>query len=309
MAKEDEVSRLVSMAWGVAVAPQRGPKRELSHERIVEAAIGIADAEGLAAVTMQRVAQGFGFTTMALYRYVASKDDLHRLMLDAVTAGQEWAVAADDWRIGVGQWVHVVSESYDRHPWALDITMSSESLLMPGHMRAADAGFRAMRTLPASPAEKVAILMTLSVLARGLAGVRREITDGPSPPTVELVRSVVTDAGLADIEAVVADGTYFADDTATDAAEDVEVAWQLVAAGIEHTMADRTDEPVPEPVERTPEQALAAAETELARTTALRKAIQRRVGELEKQENRARSARDAAKAVAKEAARQARKSG
>src|SRR5690606_40008644 len=120
MAKEDEVSRLVSMAWGVAVAPQRGPKRELSHERIVEAAIGIADAEGLAAVTMQRVAQGFGFTTMALYRYVASKDDLHRLMLDAVTAGQEWAVAADDWRIGVGQWVHVVSESYDRHPWALD---------------------------------------------------------------------------------------------------------------------------------------------------------------------------------------------
>ena len=80
---EEEVSRVVAMAWGVAAAPQRGPKRELSLERIVEAAMKIADAEGLAAVTMQRVARSFGFTTMALYRYVSSKDDLHQLMLDA----------------------------------------------------------------------------------------------------------------------------------------------------------------------------------------------------------------------------------
>src|SRR5690625_6980163 len=43
---EEEVSRVVAMAWGVAAAPQRGPKRELSHERIVEAAMEIADAEG-----------------------------------------------------------------------------------------------------------------------------------------------------------------------------------------------------------------------------------------------------------------------
>src|SRR5690625_5459189 len=54
---EEEVSRVVAMAWGVAAAPQRGPKRELSHERIVEAAMEIADAEGLDAVTMQRVAR------------------------------------------------------------------------------------------------------------------------------------------------------------------------------------------------------------------------------------------------------------
>lgn len=77
-----EVSRTLALAWGLAAAPQRGPKRELSLERIVEAAIAIADAEGLAAVTMQRVAQTFEFSTMALYRYVTTKDELHRLMLD-----------------------------------------------------------------------------------------------------------------------------------------------------------------------------------------------------------------------------------
>ncbi len=101
---DDEVSRLVALAWGVAAAPQRGPKRELSHERIVEAAIELADAEGLQAVTMQRVAQGFGFTTMAMYRYVASKDDLHLLMLDASIPDDAWAVDHDDWRVGLEQW-------------------------------------------------------------------------------------------------------------------------------------------------------------------------------------------------------------
>ena len=50
----------VAIAWGVAELPQRGPKRELSTERIVEAAIAIADADGLEAVSMGRVATALG---------------------------------------------------------------------------------------------------------------------------------------------------------------------------------------------------------------------------------------------------------
>lgn len=195
----------------------------------------LADAEGLGAVTMQRVAQGFGFTTMALYRYVASKDDLHRLMLDAVTDQKSWAIDETDWRIGLSQWLRTVSAAYDRHPWALDIELSGESLLMPGHMKAANAGIRAMRGLSATPGEKVGILMTLSILTRGLAGVRREITagaEGPNPATVDMIATVVADAGLVDIAAMIEDGSYFGGDVDADE-EDVEVAWQLVAAGIE----------------------------------------------------------------------------
>jgi hypothetical protein len=45
---EEAVPRLLAQAWGVAVAPQRGPKRELTHEAIVESAMSIADDEGLA---------------------------------------------------------------------------------------------------------------------------------------------------------------------------------------------------------------------------------------------------------------------
>src|SRR3954462_15876956 len=79
-APDVELPRGVALAWGVAANPQRGPKRELSIERIVEAAVEIADAEGLAAVSMSSVATSLGFTTMSLYRYVSATEDLILLM-------------------------------------------------------------------------------------------------------------------------------------------------------------------------------------------------------------------------------------
>src|SRR5699024_2885648 len=90
---EHGIPRAVAIAWGMHEVPERGPRRGLSHERIVRAAIEIADADGLAAVTMQRVARALEFTTMSLYRYVASKDELLALMQDAATRPppvQQW---------------------------------------------------------------------------------------------------------------------------------------------------------------------------------------------------------------------------
>lgn len=68
----------------------RGPKPALTPEAIARAAIAIADAEGLEAVSLQRVAAEFGFTTMALYRYVPSKTALIALMIDNVTDRPPW---------------------------------------------------------------------------------------------------------------------------------------------------------------------------------------------------------------------------
>ena len=124
---EPELPRAVALAWGVATHPQRGPKRELSIERIVDAAIEIADAEGLTAVSMSRVAASLGFTTMSLYRYVTSKDDLILLMQERAsdvvvpdsTAEQDWS-----WREGVTAWVLAIRARYREHPWLVDIPVS-----------------------------------------------------------------------------------------------------------------------------------------------------------------------------------------
>src|SRR6478735_6678105 len=82
---EPELPRGIALAWGVAANPQRGPKREMSVERIVEAAVEIADADGLGAVSMAAVAARLGYTPMSLYRYVSAKDDLVLLMQEEAT--------------------------------------------------------------------------------------------------------------------------------------------------------------------------------------------------------------------------------
>ena len=71
------------LLWGTPQRPRRGPKPSLSLERIVTEAIALADAEGLANLSMQHLAERLGCAKMALYRYVPGKAELVALMLDA----------------------------------------------------------------------------------------------------------------------------------------------------------------------------------------------------------------------------------
>ncbi|MFD2395957.1 TetR family transcriptional regulator [Prauserella oleivorans] len=77
-----EPRKRLELLWGVSTKASRGPKPKLSLERIVTTAIDIADREGIDALSMQRLAAELGYTTMSLYRYVPSKEDLLELMID-----------------------------------------------------------------------------------------------------------------------------------------------------------------------------------------------------------------------------------
>ena len=79
----------LDLLWGRREPGRRGPKPGLSVDGIVAAAVRLADAEGLEAVSMARVAKELGFTTMSLYRYVTSKDELLQLMWNASAQGAE----------------------------------------------------------------------------------------------------------------------------------------------------------------------------------------------------------------------------
>jgi len=120
-----ELPRGIALAWGVAANPQRGPKREMSVERIVEAAVELADAEGIGAVSMAAVAARLGFTPMSLYRYVSAKDDLLLLMQEeAVGPPPEEFRAQDGWRARLRTLFEAQARTYLEHPWlvALPIT-------------------------------------------------------------------------------------------------------------------------------------------------------------------------------------------
>jgi AcrR family transcriptional regulator len=90
----------------------------LNVDLVVTAAIELADADGLAAVTMARVAKRCGFTTMSLYRHVRSKEELLVLMMDRVMqmpAAQPYA----GWREGLAGWAWDLLRMVRAHPWVL----------------------------------------------------------------------------------------------------------------------------------------------------------------------------------------------
>lgn len=96
----------------------RETDRGLSRESVVRAGLKIADAEGLRALSMRRVAAEFGVSSMALYRHVANKDELVVLMADAAFRGVALPdPAPDDWRARMAAGARLQWELYQRHPW------------------------------------------------------------------------------------------------------------------------------------------------------------------------------------------------
>ena len=85
-----DARRSMALLWGKAEPPKRGPKQGLSVEAIVGAAIAIADADGLDALSMRKVGERLGTSAMALYTYVPAKTELVDLMLEAVLGELPW---------------------------------------------------------------------------------------------------------------------------------------------------------------------------------------------------------------------------
>ncbi|MEU9092049.1 TetR/AcrR family transcriptional regulator [Streptomyces sp. NPDC048428] len=103
--------------WARPERAGRGPKPAFSRADIAAAAVRIADAEGLDAVSMRKVAAELGCGTMSLYNYVPRKEDLHELMLDAVSAGYEYPEPSGDWRADLLALAHQARGMMRRHTW------------------------------------------------------------------------------------------------------------------------------------------------------------------------------------------------
>ncbi|WP_194410641.1 TetR/AcrR family transcriptional regulator [Microbacterium cremeum] len=177
-----ELPRGIALAWGVAANPQRGPKREMSVERIVEAAVEIADAEGLGAVSMAAVAAKLGFTPMSLYRYVTAKDDLILLMQEEATGlPSEETLTAGDWQARLTALYREQVEQYVRHPWVLEVPITG-SPATPNSAAWMDAGLAALADTPLSHEERLSVLLLVTGAARWtgivLAGYQRAERDG-----------------------------------------------------------------------------------------------------------------------------------
>ncbi|WP_399886230.1 TetR/AcrR family transcriptional regulator [Streptomyces sp. BBFR51] len=124
-----DIDRTLDLLWDTGRRPSRGPKPGLTPERIVEAAVEVADRDGLGAVSMRRIATELGTGTMSLYRYVPGKGELIDLMLDRVQRPSEdpadlGDLGDGDWRSALHALGHATLALYRRHTWLLEVNQS-----------------------------------------------------------------------------------------------------------------------------------------------------------------------------------------
>jgi AcrR family transcriptional regulator len=113
------------LLWGDPQRPRRGPKPSLSLERIVAEAIALADADGLASLSMQHLAERLGCAKMALYRYVPGKAELVALMVDAGLGDPPEVPGDATWRSVLQLWAMTIFERYRAHPWAIEASVGA----------------------------------------------------------------------------------------------------------------------------------------------------------------------------------------
>jgi AcrR family transcriptional regulator len=157
------------LVWFDEPAPPRGGE-QLGRDRIVAAAIALADADVRGEVTMRAVAARVGSSTpMSLYRYVGSKDGLTDLMVDEVY-GEIEVPASGDWRaclrgLGLSGW-----EAVQRHPWFARLAFSRPPL-GPRALALYDAALAALDEFDVGAAERMGAVSTVlgHVFGSGLA--------------------------------------------------------------------------------------------------------------------------------------------
>ncbi|MFE1364643.1 TetR/AcrR family transcriptional regulator [Streptomyces anulatus] len=178
-----DIARSLELLWGTGDRPSRGPKPGLTLDRIVTAAVAVADAEGLAAVSMRRLSTELGTGTMSLYRYVPGKAELLDLMLDRVLgeplpSDRELPVEAPpaDWRASIDVMARTYLDNLRRHPWLLKINQA-RTVLGPSALRGLELSLTALRSMGLRDPELISVIITVNSFVEGLARTRADAAE------------------------------------------------------------------------------------------------------------------------------------
>ena len=170
----------MALLWETRTGPRRGPKPTLTLEAIAHAASEIADTDGLAAVTMQRVADALAVTKMALYRYVPGKVELVALMIDVgIGEAPRLESVAGGWRPKLHEWTQQLFSQFSQHPWALEATVGVRAI-GPNELGWMEEAVAALAGTGLNGSEMLDVAATLAGQARAIAQ-QRSATSAERP--------------------------------------------------------------------------------------------------------------------------------
>ncbi|GAB3958264.1 TetR/AcrR family transcriptional regulator [Micromonospora vulcania] len=168
----------IESAWGLRERAPKGPRPGLSVSGIVDAAVKVADADGLAAVSMSRVAKELGAATMALYRHVGSKDELLLLMVDVGYGPPPGpAEANDDWRARLTRWAWAEHDVLRQRSWLLQVPITGPPIT-PQQLGWMEDGLRCLDDTALAESEKMSVLLLVTGYVRNEAMLTMQIAEG-----------------------------------------------------------------------------------------------------------------------------------
>ncbi len=158
------------VVWERPEPPDRPAPAPLSRERLVRAAIQLADADGLDAVSLRKVAAALDVGPMRLYGYIATKEELLDLMVDTVYA--EIRPTGDNWRQALRSLAEATRQATQRHEWLADL-IGGRPQLGPDTLAAGDAVLAAMSGVDLD----TVVPAVAAVRAYVVGAVRREVAE------------------------------------------------------------------------------------------------------------------------------------
>ncbi|HEY9290316.1 MAG TPA: TetR/AcrR family transcriptional regulator C-terminal domain-containing protein [Microlunatus sp.] len=198
-----------AVLWSEPAVGRRGPKPRVDRSQIVAAAIEIADREGIAAASMQRIAAEIGVTKMALYRHLPGRTELLSLMIEAAMGPAP--DTSGSWRDGLRAWADAMRIGFTEHRW-MSAAAAGARPIGPVELGWTEAGLAPMAELPLRGSERLDTLVLISSHVRGI--VQQLGGDDPeraiSGPLTEIVGDRAADFPLsvaAFAESVAADAT------------------------------------------------------------------------------------------------------
>lgn len=165
----------LQLLWGRSAPGKRGPKSRVNLADLVKAAISIADAEGMDAVSTRRVAEAVGISAMSFYTHIPDKSVLIDLMIDAVATGPGNAPVPPfdpvHWRDNVTLVANAYRDFFLSHPWVLQVS-THRPVLGPNTLRAYEAILSAVDGLGL---DEVEMDMTVTLITNYVYGAVRDV--------------------------------------------------------------------------------------------------------------------------------------
>jgi AcrR family transcriptional regulator len=171
----------------VSMNRKRAP---LDRERVLRAALAIADADGLEALSMRRLGRALGVEAMSLYNHVSNKDEILAGLVDLIVGDIEFPEGAGDWKDAMRRRAVSMHRTFVRHPWALGL-LESRRTAGPAAMRYFNSVLGVLRRAGFPPAAALCAFSILDSYAYGFVIQEKNLPTGSDAEAQEVTKDLL----------------------------------------------------------------------------------------------------------------------